>query len=66
MPHTKYQDSRPYGFRQEAFTCFSLCISVCKTCDPGARPFFPQGHNLNKLGKGLPGDATCAYQISRL
>ena len=26
--------------------------------------FWPQGHNLNKLGRGLLGDAK--YQISRL
>ena len=30
---------------------------------PGAGPFSPQGHNLNKLGRGSLGDAT--YQISR-
>ena len=32
--------------------------------DPGAEPFWPQGHNLNKLGKGPLGDAI--NQISRL
>ena len=31
---------------------------------PGLAHFWPQGHNLNKLGKGPLGDAT--YQISRL
>ena len=41
-------------------------ISICKTCDPGAGPFlWPQGHNLNKLGKAFTkdplGDTT--YQI---
>ena len=30
----------------------------------GRGHFWPKGHNLNKLGKGLLGDAT--YQISRL
>ena len=40
-------------------------ISLCKKCDPPERGhFWPQGHNLNKLGKGLLGDAT--FQISRL
>ena len=29
----------------------------------GARPLLAQGHNLNKLGRDLQGDAT--YQISR-
>ena len=64
MLHTKYQDSRPYGFRQKDFSCF-YNISLCKTCDPPGRGhFWPQGHNLNKFGRGLLGDA--AYQISML
>ena len=61
---TKYQGSRPCGFRQEDFSCFPY-ISLCKTFDPGTGPFFwRQGLNLNKLGGGLLGDAI--YQISRL
>ena len=31
---------------------------------PGAGQFWPQGYNLNTLGRGLLGDAT--YQISRV
>ena len=31
---------------------------------PGADPFKPKGYNLNKLGRGPQGDATC--QILRL
>ena len=62
--HTKYQGSGPCGFRQEYFFHISPYISLCKTCDPGAGPFWPQGLNLNKLGRGPLGDAT--YQISRL
>ena len=49
MRHTKYQESRPSGFRQEDFSCFPF-FSLCKTCDPCH--FWPQGHNLNKHGKG--------------
>ena len=30
----------------------------------GQGHFWPEGHNLDKLGRGLQGDAT--YQISRL
>ena len=30
MLHTKYQDSRPGGFRQEDFFMFSLYVSQCK------------------------------------
>ena len=51
---------------------FSMCvpyICLCKTCDPGGGgggggPFWPQGYNLNKLGKGSLGDIS--YQISKL
>ena len=50
MLYTKYQGSRPYGFRQEDFFN-GLCKQLNVT--PG-----PQGHNLNKLGSGSLGDAT--------
>ena len=60
MLHTKYQSSRPYGFRQEDFFYVSPYISLSKVCDQ----FWPQGSNLNKLGRGPPDDAS--YQISRL
>ena len=33
-------------------------------CSLGWGHFYPQGHDLNKLGRGPPGDAK--YQISRL
>ena len=43
MLHTKYQDSRPYGFRQEDFSCFYY-VSQCKSCDPqGGAIFDPRG-----------------------
>ena len=45
MLHTKYQCSRPCGFRQEDFLCFPY-ISLCKTCDPLAALF------LKELMKG--------------
>ena len=63
MLHTKYQGSMPCGVRQEDFFRFTY-ISLCKTCDPGVGPFLPQGHHLNKVGKGLLDDAS--YQILRL
>ena len=62
--HTKYQGSSPCGFRQEDFFHVAPYISLCKTCDPGLGPFWPQGYNLNKLGRGPLGDAT--YQIPKL
>ena len=59
MLHTKYQGSRPYGFRQEDVSMF-----FPKICDLQVGTIFGhQGHNLNKLGRGPLGDAT--YQISR-
>ena len=64
MLHTKFKGSRSYGFRHEDFYMFSLLI-LCKKCVSLDGAFFsPQGHNLNKLGKGPPVDAT--YQISKL
>ena len=51
MLHTKYQGSRPWGFRQDFFTFPS--ISLCKTLDlRGGAIFWPQGYYLNKLGRG--------------
>ena len=37
MLHTKYQGSRPCGFRQEDFSMFPY-ISLCKTCDSEEGP----------------------------
>ena len=49
---------------KKIFPCFPY-ISLCKICDTLERGhYWPQGYNLNKLGRGLLGDAT--YQISKL
>ena len=64
MLHTKYQDSRLYGFRREDFFMFFTILAYVKHVTPGWSHFWPKGHYLNKLGKGPPDDAT--YQISRL
>ena len=63
MLHTKYQGSKPYGFRQEDFFHVFPYIGLCKTCDPGAGHFWHRRY-LNKLGRGSLGDAS--YQISSL
>ena len=42
MLHTKYQDARHCGFRQEYFLCLPY-ISLCETCDPGAGQFLNPG-----------------------
>ena len=65
MLHTKYHGFKPYGFRQEDF--FSMFFPIkayVNNVTLGQGHFWPQGHNLNKLGRGPLGDAT--YQISRL
>ena len=39
MLHTKYQDSRPYGFRLEDFFMFLPIKAYVKPVTPGAGPF---------------------------
>ena len=66
MLNTKYQGFRFFdfcGFRQEDFLYF-FYMRLWKTCSHQESHFWPQGHNLNKHGRCLLGDAT--YQISRL
>ena len=57
MLHTKYQGSRPCGFRQEDFQVFPY-ISLCKTCNSrivfGLRGII----RTNLEGRGPLGDAT--------
>ena len=64
MLHTKYQGSRPCAFRQEDFFMVFPIQAYVKHVNPGASQFWPQGYNLNKLGRGSLGDAS--YQISTL
>ena len=58
MIHTKYQGSRPCGFRLEDFLMFSLKKAYVKQVTPGVGPFWPQEHNLNILCRGSLDDAT--------
>ena len=58
MLHTKYQGSRPCGFRQEDFFMFLPILVDVKLVTPRRGDFWPQGHNLNKLVRGLQADAT--------
>ena len=63
MLHAKYQGSRPSSFRVELWNFRSLFL--CSTYDPpGQGQFWPQGHFMDKLGRGPQEDAT--YQISNL
>ena len=43
MLHTKYQDFRPCGFRQEDFFMFFTIQAYVKHVTPGARPFLAPG-----------------------
>ena len=62
--HTKYQGSRPCGFRQKDVFMFFPILVYVNHVTPGRGHFWPKGHNLIKLVRGLQGDAT--YQISKL
>ena len=42
MLHTKYEDSRPFDFRQEDFFMFPY-INLCNTYDPKGEPFLTPG-----------------------
>ena len=57
MVHTKYQGSRPYGFRQEVFFMFFPILAYVKHVTKDAGHFWSLGYNLNKLGRGSLGDA---------
>ena len=56
MPHTNIK-ALCLKVSDKIFSWFPY-ISLCKTCDPAWGHFSPQGDNLNKLGRGLLGDAT--------
>ena len=60
MLHTKFQAPKPSGSEEEDFEAYF--IFEPKTLPPQGH-FGPQGHHLDKLGRGPLGNAT--YQISR-
>ena len=63
MLHTKYQ-ALGLMVSEKIFPCFPY-VNICIACDPqGQDNFWPQGDNLNKLGRGPLGNAT--NQILRL
>ena len=63
MLRTKYQGSRPCGFRQVDLFMFLPILVYVNHVILGAGHFWPKGHNLIRLVRGPPGDAT--YQISK-
>ena len=64
MLHTKYQGSRPCGFRQEDFFIFFRIKAYVKPVTPGRGHFWPQGYNFNNFGRGPLDDTT--YQICQI
>ena len=67
LGHATYQISKLWAlwFQTRRFSHDSLCKPNNKTCVPqGWYNFWATGDNLNKIGRGLLGDAT--YQISKL
>ena len=57
----KYQSSKPPSFRDEVFWSWSSLVLV-QLVTPGQGLFWPHGHHMNRLSRGLQGDAT--YKIS--
>ena len=49
---------RPCGFRQADFFKFLPIKAYVKPVTPEAGHFWPQGYNLNKLGRGSLDDTT--------
>ena len=64
MLHTIYQGSIPCGFRKEDVVIFFSIQAYLKHVTPAAGLFLPQGHNLNKFGRGPLDDVT--NQLSML
>ena len=58
MLHTKYQGSKPYGFRQEDFFNVFAIYALINNVSLRRAHFWPLGHDLNKLGRDSLGDAT--------
>ena len=65
MLHTKYQGSKPCGFRLEDFFMFLPIKTYVKHVTSGRGHFWPKGHILNKLGRGPLGVLHTKYQGSR-
>ena len=58
------QNRSPESFSQQ-MNSTSNSVPLVPTCDPrGGTTFDPKGHQMNKIDKGLQGDAT--YQKSKL
>ena len=65
MLHTKYQDSGPYGFRQEDFSMFSLYIKLCNPLTPGGAIFGHRSLILTNLEEVHQVMLHAKYQDSR-
>ena len=64
MLYTKCKNCRPSSFKEKEFKNFFL-LFLCSNLWPlGRGQFWPQGHRMSKLGRGLQEDAT--YQILKL
>ena len=63
ITHTKYQMSTPPSFREKKFWRWASLFLCSNLWPPERSQFWPQGHHMNRLGRGPQGDAT--YQISK-
>ena len=64
MLHTTNQSSKPSRFREEKFWTLPSLFLCSNLWPQGGANLDPQGHHMNKLGRGQQGNA--AYQISKL
>ena len=64
MLHTKFQASKPSGSEAKKFKYFSMHFSDLNQEPPGMGHLESWDLHLNKLGKGLLGNAT--YQVSSI
>ena len=64
MPHTKDQISKSSTFREKKFWRWASLFLCSNLWPSGQGQFWLQGHHMNRLGRGLQGDAI--YQILKL
>ena len=64
MIHADYLSSGPYGSSKEDFSMIYYIMLYKTNKLWGGASLTPEGHNLDKLGRGLLDDAKC--KISKL
>ena len=60
----KISKLQAFQFQSRRIIKFSFLVPTLNLWPPGLDEFWPQGHFMNKIGKGPQGDAHTKYQIS--